>query len=27
MLTGDFTKYLCLAELMEDLGLIKRYNG
>ena len=27
MLTGGFTKYLCFGELMEDLGLNKRYNG
>ena len=27
MLTGDFAKYLCFGELMEDLGLNKRYNS
>ena len=27
MLTGDFSKYLCFGELMEDSGLNKRYNG
>ena len=27
ILNGGFTKYLFFGELMEDLGLNKRYNG